>query len=176
MRKANFGVVILAGMAVALMPRLLHAQNAGADQIQSMARLVALSEEPVREAFPGSGVQDFKNTHIGRLLLQVGFPFAAYFLGILIRKCALPAKDSPSLASQCLLGIPVSLVVVSPALILFKESLKDPSAYLVMLGIVMEHGMLVAETATRQLQKMLAQEPAGPAGPSVAAQPEAVRA
>lgn len=88
-------------------------------------------------------------------LLQIGVPFVAYFAGIVIRKRALPGKNSPPLATQCLLGIPVSLVIVSPVLSIFHEVLHNPSAYLVSLGIIMEHGMLVTETAAKQLGELL---------------------
>jgi len=88
-------------------------------------------------------------------LLQVGVPFAAYFAGILIRKIALPGENSPSLRSQCLLGVPVSLVIVSPVLTIFHESVHNASAYLLTVGIIMEHGMLVTETAVKHLQALI---------------------
>jgi hypothetical protein len=80
-------------------------------------------------------------------LLQVGVPFAAFFLGIVIRKFALPGKNSPSLACQFLLGVPVSLVIVSPLLNIFSQHQMAP--YLATVGLVIEHGMLVMETVTK---------------------------
>lgn len=87
--------------------------------------------------------------------LQVGVPFAAYFLGIIVRKMALPGPKSPSLRSQMLLGVPVSLVIVSPVLTVFGEAIHNLSAYLLTVGIIMEHGMLVTETAVKQLQSLM---------------------
>lgn len=87
--------------------------------------------------------------------LQVGVPFAAYFLGIIVRKMALPGPKSPSLSSQMLLGVPVSLVIVSPLLTVFGEVIHNLSAYLLTVGIIMEHGMLVTETAVKQLQNLI---------------------
>lgn len=84
-------------------------------------------------------------------LLRIGVPFAAFFLGIVIRKAALPGKDSPSLGRQCLLGVPVSLVIVSPLLNIFSDNLNQMAPYLATVGLVIEHGMLVMETITRHL-------------------------
>ncbi|HET8550223.1 MAG TPA: hypothetical protein VFL57_19565 [Bryobacteraceae bacterium] len=89
-------------------------------------------------------------------------PFAAYFLGIVIRKVALPGKSSPPLRNQLLLGIPFSLIVVSPLLVVFRESGTEPAAYLVTIGIIIEHGMIVTETATRQLQTLIGNTAATP--------------
>ena len=85
-------------------------------------------------------------------LLKIGVPFAAFFLGIVIRKIALPGKNSPSLRHQCLLGVPVSLVIVSPLLTIFSENLNNMSAYLLTVGIIIEHGMLVTETAIKHMR------------------------
>ena len=87
--------------------------------------------------------------------LQLGVPFIAFFVGILVRKAALPGRNSPSLGCQLLLGVPVSLVIVSPLLAIFGQATHDPSAYLLTVGIIMEHGMLVTETAVKQMQTLL---------------------
>ena len=87
--------------------------------------------------------------------LQVGVPFAAYFVGIIVRKMALPGPNSPSLRCQVLLGVPVSLVIVSPLLTVFGEAIHNLSAYLLTVGIIMEHGMLVTETAAKHLQDLI---------------------
>jgi hypothetical protein len=81
-------------------------------------------------------------------------PFLCYYFGILIRKIALPGKESPPLGHQFLLGIPVSLVVVSPMLPVISASVSNTSAFLVTLGIIIEHGMLVNETATVHIKKL----------------------
>lgn len=82
-------------------------------------------------------------------------PFIAYFLGICIRKITFPGQSSPSLQHQLLLGVPVALVIVSPILTIMKSSMSaDVTVYLFNLGIVIEHGMLVQETATNHLTKL----------------------
>ena len=81
-------------------------------------------------------------------------PFAAYYLGILIRKVTLSGANSPRISHQLLLGIPVSLIVVTPLIPVLNSG--DLIAYLVTLGIIMEHGMLVNETATHHLKNLLA--------------------
>lgn len=87
-------------------------------------------------------------------ICQFIVPFVCYFFGILVRKIALPGKDSPPLNHQLLLGIPVSLVVVSPMLPVITASVSNVPSYLVALGILIEHGMLVNETATTHLKKL----------------------
>lgn len=82
-------------------------------------------------------------------------PFGAYYIGILIRRFALPATSSPPLVCQCLLGIPVSLVVVSPFVPILGATNLPIFGYLVTLGVLMEHGMLVHETAVSRLRKLL---------------------
>jgi hypothetical protein len=87
--------------------------------------------------------------------LQVGVPFAVYFAGIFVRKMVFPGPNSPSLWRQMLLGVPVSLVIVGPLLKVFGEAIHDASAYFFTLGIIMEHGMLVTETAMKHLQNLI---------------------
>jgi hypothetical protein len=80
---------------------------------------------------------------------------AEEMLGIVIRKVSMPGPNSPSLLRQLLLGLPVSLVIVSPTLALFRLAHEtDLGAYLLAVGIIIEHGMLVQETATRHLQTL----------------------
>lgn len=78
-------------------------------------------------------------------------PFGAYYCGIIIRKLAMPPQRRLSLRSQCLLGIPISLVVVSPFLPILSTTTENVPGYLLTLGLIMEHGMLVHETATKHL-------------------------
>lgn len=87
-------------------------------------------------------------------IFAIAAPFLCYFLGIFIRKKVLPGRDSPPLTHQFLLGIPVSLVVVSPMLPVLSATYSDVSALLVTLGILIEHGMLVNETATIHLKNL----------------------
>jgi hypothetical protein len=87
--------------------------------------------------------------------LQIGVPFAAYFVGIIVRKNALPGANSPALLPQLLLGVPMSLVIVSPILTVFAGEIANLSACLLTVGLIMEQGMLVTETATKHLKDML---------------------
>jgi len=83
-------------------------------------------------------------------------PYLAYFMGACIRKAVLPGRDSPPLSHQLLLGIPVSLVVVSPLLTSLQHVIAaDVSAYLINMGVIVEHGMLLQETLTRHLAQRL---------------------
>lgn len=81
--------------------------------------------------------------------VQVGVPFAAYFTGIIVRKIALPGPNSPPLPRQLLLGVPFSLGIVSPILAVFSAEIGNLSACLVTVGLIMEQGMLLNETATK---------------------------
>lgn len=95
-------------------------------------------------------------------------PFLAYFLGIAIRKYGFPGANSPAFWRQCLAGIPVSLLLVTPSLALLKTAIAggDIGAYLLGLGVIIENGMVLQETLTRQLQERMSspQPPAAAAG------------
>ena len=83
-------------------------------------------------------------------------PYLAYFAGIWIRKVVFPGVNSPPLSHQFLLGVPVALVVVSPFVAVLRVAMSAGStAYLFNVGLVIEHGMLVQETATAHLRKRL---------------------
>lgn len=83
-------------------------------------------------------------------------PFLAYFLGIFIRKTAFPGDGSPPLYHQMLLGVPVSLIVVSVLIVALQKSIgTHVPTYLFTIGIIMEHGMLVHEEVTSHLKKRL---------------------
>lgn len=89
-------------------------------------------------------------------LVNIGVPFLAYFVGIVIRKVALPGKDSPPLSKQLLLGIPISLVIVAPSLAILKNTITtDLGTYLLTVGVIMEHGMIVTETAMKHIENMI---------------------
>lgn len=83
-------------------------------------------------------------------------PFAAYFLGILIRKIVFPNTSDLSLVHLFLLGIPVCLIIVSPLIYSLQAAFKDnlPS-YLFTIGVIIEHGMVVHETAAKRLKEQL---------------------
>ena len=87
-------------------------------------------------------------------IILLGLPFAAYFLGIVIRKVAMPGKKSTPLIHQLLLGIPVSLVVVSPFIPVLTAVNGNLVGFLVTSGVIMEHGMLVNETAVSHLRAL----------------------
>jgi hypothetical protein len=79
-------------------------------------------------------------------------PFIAYFFGIVVRRKLWPGKDSPGLGKQLLLGIPLSLVVVSPFLTFLRHVMStDVTVYLFNLGVLAEQGMVLQEAATRLL-------------------------
>lgn len=88
-------------------------------------------------------------------LLNMCIPFLCYYLGIFIRKKVWPGKNSLSLGHQFLLGIPVSLIVVSPLLPVIDTAYKDIPALLITLGIIVEHGMLVNETLSTHLKNLI---------------------
>ena len=83
------------------------------------------------------------------------FCFLAYFLGILIRKVALPGSDAPSLGKQFLVGIPVSCVVVPSLSTLLQSAVEsstsNTASVFVTLGLAIEHGMVMNETVTKRL-------------------------
>ena len=87
-------------------------------------------------------------------IVAVALPFGCYYFGILVRKVVFPGSDSPPLFHQLLLGVPISLAVVSPLLPVFAKVLSDIPALLVTLGVIMEHGMIVNETATQRIKKI----------------------
>lgn len=83
-------------------------------------------------------------------------PYGSYFIGIYVRNKWLPEEHSPSLSTLMIIGIPVCLVIVSPILIAAEDSLATISyAYFLTVGIVMEHGMVVHETAIARINKAI---------------------
>ena len=84
-------------------------------------------------------------------MLNVAVPFGAYYVGIMIRRFAFPGDFTSTLGCQILLGIPVSLVVVSTLLMTVLPNISNVPSYLLMLGIVMEQGMVVNETVLSHL-------------------------
>lgn len=84
-------------------------------------------------------------------------PFFCYYIGICIRKRVFPGKDSPPLLDQFLLGIPCSLLVVCPLLPVLRSAFGDFSALGVTLAVIMEHGMIVNETATSRIKRLAQQ-------------------
>lgn len=92
-------------------------------------------------------------------LVVPGSSFLAFFFGVVVRKFALPGSNSPPLHRQLLLGIPISLVIISPLMPVLKATAtwENLPGFCVTIGIIMEHGMLVPETATHHLQKLLQQ-------------------
>jgi len=87
-------------------------------------------------------------------ILVLVLPFGAYHVGILIRRYALPGPSTSSIGCQFLLGIPVSLVVVSPLLVTVIPNISNTPGYLLTLGIIMEQGMLLNETILSHLKDL----------------------
>lgn len=104
------------------------------------------------------GVDAIKlRAHCARCAKRAGVvhPVPAFFLGVVIRKDVFPGKDSPPLRKQLLMGVPVSLVVVSSLITGIHEGIREHiSRYIFTLGVLMEHGMLVSETLVRHLEKL----------------------
>jgi len=86
-------------------------------------------------------------------VLALVLPFGAYYVGILIRY-RLWSNPAASLGDQLLLGIPVSLVVVSTLLLTVFPTASTVPSYLLSLGIVIEQGMVLNETAVSQLRNL----------------------
>jgi hypothetical protein len=83
-------------------------------------------------------------------------PFFCYYLGIFIRKKCFSSKDSPSYLQQFLMAIPICLVIVSPLVVALQKSFGSHfPTYLFTLGIIIEHGMVMHETATKHLEDRL---------------------
>jgi hypothetical protein len=95
--------------------------------------------------------------YAGGSIIMTIVPFLCYYLGIIIRKVVIPGVDSPSLGKQLLLGIPISLVVVTPLLAAFLhlQANTDITALLVMIGTIIEQGMIMNETATKILANLV---------------------
>jgi hypothetical protein len=93
-------------------------------------------------------------------------PYAAYFLGIYIRRRYFPEPDAPSRRAIIALGVVVCLVFITPILEAARLKLLEFGfPYLATIGMVMEQGMVAHETAVSRLQKAL---PGGSkAGPSL---------
>ncbi len=87
-------------------------------------------------------------------ILTGAVPFFCYYLGIVIRKVVIPGPNSPPLLHQFLIGIPVSLAIVCPFLPILKSSYGNFAALGVTLAVIIEHGMIVNETATYRLQML----------------------
>ncbi len=83
--------------------------------------------------------------------LLISLPFLGYFLGVVIRRVALPGRHSLPLGRQIVFGIPVSLVVIVAFLPVLHLTGTDLAGFLVLIGVFIEHGMLVNETATYHL-------------------------
>jgi hypothetical protein len=86
--------------------------------------------------------------------ILVLLPYGAYFLGILIRRIALQGGSNSSHVCQFLLGIPVSLVVVSPLLMTVIPTISSVPGYLLTMGLVMEQGMVLNETIVSHLRDL----------------------
>ncbi len=81
-------------------------------------------------------------------------PFLGYFLGVILRRVSFPGKHSLPLGRQFVLGIPVALVVIaffSPALHMTSS---DLMGFLMTIGLLIEHGMLLNEPVTYRLSRL----------------------
>jgi hypothetical protein len=96
------------------------------------------------------------------LLLEFVIPYTAYFLGAIIRRYGLPGDSSP-LPSMLLLAIPLNLTIVTPILVASYSivHLGFGYSYLVIIGIIIEQGMVVHEVARRRIQQTMDGSPPG---------------
>jgi len=76
-----------------------------------------------------------------------------YYFGIYIRYKIFPSKSAPPLKHQFLLGIPICLVVITPMIPVIIKTITDWSI-LVTIGIIIEQGMILNETATSRIKKL----------------------
>jgi hypothetical protein len=103
--------------------------------------------------------QDLRNlpfTEIAVLVIQVHVvPFAAYLLGIIVRRLYLPSPSSPRLIPLLLLSVPIYVAVGVPILAALQYHLLSLGyGYLLAVGIIMELGMLV-ETLVARLDQAI---------------------
>jgi hypothetical protein len=92
-------------------------------------------------------------TEYAPFVLSGFVPYAAYFLGILVRHRVSIAPDRPKLGDQLLLGIPMALVIVSPMLAGIDYT--NRAAFLTVTGYIILHGMTLNEAATKKMQEVL---------------------
>lgn len=87
------------------------------------------------------------------------FAFGAYYAGILIRFYGLPGNSPLPLGRQLILGIPVSIGVVTPLLAVLgtamSSSESNQTSLLGVIGIIMEHGMVFNEKLTQRLHQLV---------------------
>jgi len=84
-------------------------------------------------------------------VMVILIPFSAYFLGVYIRKATFPSPGSPSLKKQFLMAIPISLTVVAASMGLLENARADMGVYLMVLGTIMQQGLLVNERFTKAI-------------------------
>src|SRR3712207_5255287 len=90
-------------------------------------------------------------------------PYLAFSLGIYIRNQCLPETHPPTLKKLLLLGVPVYFVAVAPILLAAQEILTELSyGYMLTLGLVMEQGMVVHETAASRMAQAIKHSTAQP--------------
>jgi len=90
-------------------------------------------------------------------------PYAAYFLGVFIRRYGLPGDNTP-LRCLLLLAIPLNLTIVTPILLASYSIIHAGAiySYLVIIGIIMEQGMVVHEMMAKRLSEAAEATPPRP--------------
>ena len=87
-----------------------------------------------------------------QILLLCILPFAAYYLGVFIRKRVFPSENSPPLG----LAIPLSILVISPLLVTIGPALNSANSvvgYMVTIGVIIEHGIFMNEAVAERFAK-----------------------
>ncbi|WP_431689357.1 hypothetical protein [Hahella sp. NBU794] len=85
-------------------------------------------------------------------------PFAAYFLGVYIRKTVFPSPQSPVMKHQFLVAIPLSVMVIAPLIATLGQAISDAesmSAYLITIGVIIEHGLFMNEAVCERFKAKL---------------------
>jgi len=81
-------------------------------------------------------------------------PFAAYYLGIVIRRYAFPDDFTSTLGRQFLVGVPMSIGVVVPLCTTVIPNISSVLGYIAMIGLVIEQGMVLNETVSSRLKPL----------------------
>ena len=124
------------------------------DVLRRVAMVIAGTGEIVMGALPAQPTGSA--TDMNGLILEFIIPYMAYFLGTVIRRYGIPGDNSP-LRCLLLLAIPLNLTIVTPILLASSSiiHLGFGYSYLVIIGIIVEQGMVVHEVATRRIHQAI---------------------
>ncbi|ABC30301.1 hypothetical protein HCH_03559 [Hahella chejuensis KCTC 2396] len=95
---------------------------------------------------------------ITQMVLLGVIPFAAYFLGVYIRITVFPSPQSLVMKHQFLVAIPLSVMVIAPLIVTLGQAITDAenlSAYLITIGVIIEHGLFMNEAVCERFNAKL---------------------